>query len=70
MLLQAACEDPYTELDEVDRAAEDELMLRGQAAISIRGEGHTATGQGYADMRDIDHEEEPSTTRAPPTGIS
>jgi hypothetical protein len=47
--LQSACEDPYIELDEVDRGAEDDQMLRGQAAISIRGAGHTAEGQGYAD---------------------
>ena len=70
MLLQSACEDPYTQLDEVDRAAEDELMLRDQAAISIRGLGHTADGQGYADFQHLDIEEESSTTRKPPTDIS
>jgi hypothetical protein len=48
-LLQSVCEDPYIELDEVDRKAEDDLMLRGQTATSIRGAGHTAEGQGYAD---------------------
>jgi hypothetical protein len=47
-LLQSDCEDPYIELNEVDREAEDDMMLRGQAATSIRGAGHAAEGQGYA----------------------
>jgi hypothetical protein len=48
-LLRSAAEDPYIELDEVDRRADEIQIARNQAALNIRGEGHTADGQGYAD---------------------
>jgi hypothetical protein len=49
-LLQSACEDPYIALDEFDHRDDDKLAQIGQEAISIRGEGHTRNGQGYADF--------------------
>jgi hypothetical protein len=48
--LQSVCEDPYTALDEEDHRDDEREALRGQSAISIRGVGHSADGQVYADF--------------------
>jgi hypothetical protein len=49
-LLQLVCEDPFVALDETDHREDEAAALRGQAAISIRGEGRTERNLGYADF--------------------
>jgi hypothetical protein len=49
-MLQSVCEAPYIMLDEEDHREDDKLAAEGQAVFSIRGEGHTQNGQGYADF--------------------
>jgi hypothetical protein len=41
-------------LDEEDHREDNKLAAAGQAAISIRGEGHTQEGQGHADFAQVD----------------